>query len=172
MPISSLITDDLLVFLKNQYRLDWDTGVHGLSHWRRVRETGLKLAETNEANPHVVEAFAFLHDSQRVNEGYDDHHGWRACQFIRRQLAGSTLLALLPEEIELLCEACEGHTSGRIDASPTVQTCWDADRLDLMRVGIWPDKHFLGTEEARQDEMIQWAVEQSLAWVRGRGTIY
>ncbi len=34
-------------------------------------------------------------------------------------------------EMNLLVEACEQHSDGLIDADITVQTCWDADRLDL-----------------------------------------
>jgi uncharacterized protein len=32
----------------------------------------------------------------------------------------------------------------------TVQTCWDADRLDLGRVGIKPDPKRLFTEEGKK----------------------
>jgi hypothetical protein len=41
-------------------------------------------------------------------------------------------------EMALLFEACAGHSEGFIDADIMVQTCWDADRLDLGRVGIEP----------------------------------
>lgn len=166
MPISNLITDDLLSFLRGHYSLDWDHGIHGFAHWKRVRENGLKLASINGANSRVVEAFAFTHDIQRINEGTDYQHGWRASQFIRNYLVKSGLLTLSNEEIDLLCLACEGHTDKSVSANLTIQTCWDADRLDLMRVGTMPDKRYLCTDAAKQDEMIRWAVEQSLAWVR------
>jgi uncharacterized protein len=39
----------------------------------------------------------------------------------------------------------------------TIQTCWDADRLDLGRVGITPHPSRLCTEAARRPEMIRWA---------------
>jgi uncharacterized protein len=35
------------------------------------------------------------------------------------------------------------HSEGAVHADPTVQTCWDADRLDLGRVGVMPDAKFL-----------------------------
>ena len=44
----------------------------------------------------------------------------------------------------------------------TVQTCWDADRLDLGRVGIKPDARYLCTAEAANPEMIAWAYERSI----------
>jgi uncharacterized protein len=166
MDISKLIDDELLNFLQSQYQLDWEHGVHGFAHWKRVRENGLKLAAINGANTRVIEAFAFTHDIMRVNDGADDLHGWRASQFIRKHLVPSGLLVLTSVEFDQLCEACEGHTDGRVNADLTVQTCWDADRLDLMRVSIWPEKRLLCTDAARRDEMIQWAVEKSLAWAR------
>ena len=39
----------------------------------------------------------------------------------------------------------------------TIQTCWDADRLDLGRVGITPDPSWLCTEAAKRPEVIAWA---------------
>jgi hypothetical protein len=37
-----------------------------------------------------------------------------------------------------------------LDGDITVQTCWDADRLDLPRVGIQPLPQFLCTEAAKK----------------------
>ncbi len=33
-----------------------------------------------------------------------------------------------------------------MSTSATIQSCWDADRLDLGRVGIIPNKRFLSDE--------------------------
>jgi len=44
----------------------------------------------------------------------------------------------------------------------TVQTCWDADRPDLYRVGIKPNPDLLCTEIARQPGIIEWAVNRSI----------
>ncbi|MFM7531655.1 MAG: hypothetical protein ACKO5J_04035, partial [Rubrivivax sp.] len=46
------------------------------------------------------------------------------------------------------------HSSGLTEADVTVQTCWDADRLDLGRVGIRPSPRYLCTPAARQPETI------------------
>ncbi len=43
-------------------------GDHGVSHWARVLENGLKLAEATGANVSVVSLFAVFHDSRRINE--------------------------------------------------------------------------------------------------------
>jgi len=49
------------------------------------------------------------------------------------------------------------YTDGLIDADVTIQTCWDADRLDLGRVGITPERTKLCTRAAKRQEMIRWA---------------
>ena len=157
--ISEVIHAALLERLRQAYPLNWD-GTHGFPHWQRVREIGLRLAKETRANPKVVELFAFTHDIQRLNDHRDPLHGPRASQFIREHLVD--MLDLNPQEVALLCQACEEHTQGQTEADPTVQTCWDADRLDLMRVGIYPDPDLLCTAAARQPEMIAWAVSLSL----------
>ena len=158
--ISDLITPTLLRALHAEYRLTWD-GIHGFAHWCRVRENGLRLAGANGANRKVVEYFAFFHDNQRHNDGSDLLHGQRASDLIRDKFAAQ--LALTPEEIDLLCKACQGHTYGGTQAPLTIATCWDADRLDLMRVGKMPNKRYLCTPQAKDDEIIQWAVARSQA---------
>ena len=50
------------------------------------------------------------------------------------------------------------HTEGYLDGDITVQTCWDADRLDLGRVGIVPQPEKLCTEGARDPDLFKWAV--------------
>lgn len=44
----------------------------------------------------------------------------------------------------------------------TVQTCWDADRLDLGRVGTRPDRRYLCTIAAKEKATIDWAYERSV----------
>jgi uncharacterized protein len=128
-------------------------GAHGVVHWARVMENGLRLAETTGANIEVVTLFALFHDSRRVNEYHDDEHGLRGGKFAR-SLRG-TLLTLDDPQFELLFDACRLHTDGLIDGDITLQVCWDADRLDLGRVGITPDPNKLCTDEARQ--LLRWA---------------
>jgi uncharacterized protein len=151
--------DQLLRAVQAQYALDWD-GTHGLRHLLRVRENGLRLAETTGAKVGVVELFAFLHDSRREKEGRDPQHGPRAVDFAR-SLRGSLVL-LEDEDFALLARACELHTKGFTEDEVTVQTCWDADRLDIGRVGMKPRPEKLCTEAARNPLTIRWAWKRSL----------
>jgi len=160
----------LLGLIQAQFALEW-TGIHGAPHWARVRENGLRLAQATGAKERVVELFAFLHDCRRLNDGYDPGHGPRAAAFAQ-ELSGRAF-ELEPEDLELLVTACEGHSEGLTVGDVTVLTCWDADRLDLGRVGIEPDPRLLGTEAARDQSIRKWAYRRSLRRQPKRpGTIY
>lgn len=159
------ITPPLLDAIRAEYQMDWN-GIHGYAHWCRVRENGLVIARENGANRKVVELFAFTHDCMRRNDGDDPQHGLRASLHIKAKLID--YIDLTPEELGLLCTACELHTIGRTEADVTIQTCWDADRLDLMRVGIMPQKFYLCTEVARRDEVIRSAMDRSCKWANDR----
>jgi len=137
----------------SEYGLPWD-GTHGVSHWARVLENGLRLAEETGADTEVVRRFAVFHDSQRVNEGTDDDHGKRSAELAAKY---RSLLRLSDGQFHLLYEACVHHTDGMTEADITIQTCWDADRLDLGRVGIYPNPERLCTPAAKRSDMLDWA---------------
>ena len=118
------------------------------------------LSEATGANHLVVELFAFLHDSCRENDGHDPYHGKRAAAFAE-SLYGSAIQLPL-KDMSLLLEACETHTHGEVSDNETIQTCWDADRLDLGRVGIKPDPNRLCTESARDPQILEWAYRKSI----------
>jgi uncharacterized protein len=136
------------------YALPWD-GIHGVSHWARVLENGLRLAQVTDANIAVVELFAIFHDSCRVNEAVDPGHGQRGAD-LAAELRGD-LFKLPDADFRLLYDACVGHTDGETNADITIQSCWDADRLDLGRVGMTPDPKKLCTPAAKRPETLKWA---------------
>ncbi|MCD6286826.1 MAG: hypothetical protein J7M39_13020 [Anaerolineae bacterium] len=121
----------------------------------------MRLAQINGANTAVVEYFAFLHDIKRLNDGRDPHHGQRSADFART--IRNTLIHLDDTQFEQLIYACAEHTRGLTDTDITIGTCWDADRLDLARVGIIPDPKRLCTEAARDPAIRKWAVRRSRA---------
>lgn len=136
------------------------TGVHGITHWARVLENGRRLARQVDADPLVLEYFAIFHDARRVNEAIDHGHGRRGFQ-LARELRGVTF-ELDDDRFALLEQACNEHTSGLTMADPSVQVCWDADRLDLFRVGIRPAPVFLCTDAAKDAETLEWANKRAL----------
>jgi uncharacterized protein len=154
-----MIDPSFLEHLRRQFALDWH-GVHGVSHWRRVHENGLRLATPTGARADVVELFAFLHDACRSSEGDDPLHGPRAAR-LAEDLHG-TLFELDPEGLDILMIACRDHSVGLMEGDPTVLACWDADRLDLGRVGIRPRAELLCTAIARDPDVMDWAYRRSV----------
>lgn len=136
----------LLKYVLEQFKISRD-GDHGPSHWARVRFHGLKVGALRGADLLVVELFAFLHDSQRLNEYSDPLHGVRAADFAA-SLNGQ-FFDLTAEQLDKLCHATRHHSGGAVHTCETIQSCWDGDRLDLGRVGITPHKDYLSDEAGR-----------------------
>jgi len=153
------ISPELIKYIKKTYVLRWE-GIHGWAHWVRVYQNGTRLAQLNGANQMVVSLFAFTHDMARLSDRHDSEHGPRAAERILNELQGR-FIQLNPMELDLLTEAVRLHTRGLMEADITVQTCWDADRLDLARAGIRPAPHRLCTPQARDPEILAWAIERS-----------
>ncbi|MBN1138700.1 MAG: hypothetical protein JXM73_19090, partial [Anaerolineae bacterium] len=86
-------------------------------------------------------------------------HGRRAADLVRS--LNDRLLGLADEGLDSLAYACAYHSDGLVEANVTVQTCWDADRLDLGRIGIRPDPCHLCTPAAQDPAMIEWAWRRS-----------
>lgn len=133
--------------------------VHGAAHWKRVREIGLRLANKTGADPDLVRLFALLHDCCRESDGADLQHGPRAAAFI--ETLRGTVLVLEDERFSLLRTAIHDHTSGHHHSDPTVGTCWDADRLDIGRVGRKPLRRFMSTDAAKEEPIMRWAYRRS-----------
>ncbi len=75
----NIITAELLLKIQQQYRLNWH-GTHGVIHWNRVYENGMKLADQDGVNSRVVQLFAIFHDSRRKNENRDWDHVKRCAE--------------------------------------------------------------------------------------------
>jgi uncharacterized protein len=161
-----MIERGLLAAILSGYALP-PLGLHGLPHWARVLENGLRLAPATGADPRVVLLFALLHDARRVGEGRDPAHGARSAALARS--LGAQRLGLGPAGAERLRQACAFHSEGGISPDPHIQTCWDADRLDLPRCGIRIDPDRLGTAAARDPELVAWAGRRAAdLWVPAR----
>ena len=155
-----MITTELIDAVRSQFTLDW-RGIHGVRHWARVYANGLRLASGTQANTAVIELFALFHDCCRFSEGSDPEHGSRGAE-----LAGvlrGRLFYMADHAFALLEEACKYHTARLYHDDVTVAICFDADRLDLGRVGNRPNPDFLCTDQARKRATIRWAQERSIS---------
>ena len=122
--------------------------VHGLDHWRRVESFGKELCKESGGDLEVVRLFAILHDSCRLDDGADLLHGPRAADMLGE--IADEFFTLEPDRLELLEYAIRHHTGGRASDDPTIGTCWDADRLDIGRVGIIPHQRYMSTKPGRR----------------------
>ena len=126
---------------------------HGEQHWKAVAWAGLGLAgQVDGCDTDLVLLFALFHDSQRFNESHDPEHGLRGGKLVQEMQVG--VLQLDEGRLDRLMDACTRHDKGEITGDPTVGVCWDADRLNLWRVGITPDTRLLSTTAARDPELI------------------
>lgn len=142
-------------------------GTHGVSHWARVHDNGARLAAETGADGEIVALFALFHDARREYDGHDPEHGWRGAD-LADSLRGS-LIHLDDTRFDRLYEACRLHTEGEWSDDVTIQACWDADRLDLGRVGVRPDPERLGSPAARA--LIPWAHARAGVEEKPRATL-
>jgi len=148
----------MLKAIREQFKVGWH-GIHGANHWARVLQHGITIGTERSADLLVIELFAFLHDSQRHSDDGDHLHGVRGAEYARS--LNNVFFELTTPRMDTLCEAIEHHSRGHVHEQATIQTCWDADRLDLGRVGIKPSARFLSQEASQY-------IEEAYRWSRQR----
>jgi uncharacterized protein len=156
---SAVVTQAFVEHCCRAYKMDHN-GFHGFDHWMRVLHNGRLLANAENANLKVVELFCLLHDARRLNEDEDPLHGRRAANFA--QTLRGVWFDVSGDEMDLLSEALTYHSDGYTVGDITVKVCWDADRLDLGRVGIRPAPERLCTDTAKSSFVLEEAYQRSL----------
>jgi uncharacterized protein len=119
--------------------------LHGITHWKQVESNGLLLASETGADIVVVRLFSLFHDSKRADDGYDEEHGARGAEFAK-ECFEEHRLDITQEQFDKLYHACKFHTTEHCSGDATIDTCYDADRLDLGRVGIELDPDKMATD--------------------------
>ena len=66
------------------------------------------------------------------------------------QQIGEEYFSLPDKAFDQLTYACRWHTKRRLSEDLTIAICWDADRLDLTRIGATVNPYFLNTPQARE----------------------
>lgn len=139
---------------KKEVLSDWiyhefDKTVHGYTHSLRVSRNIKILAKAYGFSGNVIicmDKFAFFHDLYRVNDGHDPGHGKRASEVIKRAKEHSQMSLLNNMDmLEKICFACEHHSTMLRSGDPVIDVCFDADRLDLPRVGVMPEPEKMAT---------------------------
>lgn len=139
--------------------------LHGPGHWARVARFGERLGRLSglpEGQRLLVQAFAWCHDLARESDGTDPEHGRRGAVLFPR-VADAVFPWLTEQETAIVVTAIRHHNDGLVadvellgehvavpgwepeDVALVIACCWDADRLDLQRLGIPPDPTLMST---------------------------
>lgn len=139
----------ILESIKSQYKLDW-YGTHGWPHWVKVNRAGQQIALYHSLNANVIQLFSIFHDACRENECDDEGHGQRGAELaFKLRNDYPALRDLSQKDFDSLYVACAEHTDGKTTSDLLIGACWDADRLDLGRVGIKPHVRYLSTDAGK-----------------------
>ncbi len=122
--------------------------IHGPEHWARVERNGLYIAEKTGADQTIVKLFALFHDCRRINDHIDDGHGLRGAEYAAN--IKDELIDISSDDFDKLYYACEWHTDKNDTDDITVAACWDADRLDIGRVGFIVDAQYMNSKPAKE----------------------
>ncbi len=120
--------------------------LHGVSHLRRVAILSGRLANAVGEDVESAVVMGFLHDCARSNDGNDTEHGHESA-FLARGLIERFYPHL---DVDRICEAIAGHADGEVTIDPLTACLWDADRLELKRIGRTIDLDLLSTKVARR----------------------
>ena len=120
---------------------------HGPDHWLKVAQNGVMLARKEGVDTLFCELFGLLHDCQRLDDYGDKGHGARAAQYAR---SIKHLTPLSSAEFKDLLYALKWHDDRTYTKNIQIGCCWDADRLELPRVGVVTDPRYLNTDTAKR----------------------
>ena len=157
--IYNLIPKDTLINILNEYKIDLKESFEGIDHIARVIENGVILSEINASNLNVIIVYAFFHNIMKNNNEQDIGHGERSAKFLRHY---EDKINLSEEEFDMVYEACRDHSDVLFNDNKHIADCWDSDRLDIMRRGLYPNKEKLNSIAAKNAGIITWAMKRSM----------
>lgn len=138
--------------------------VHGVAHWARVHRFGLTLSKKlnlTEPEKLSIALFAWCHDLARTDDSGNQHHAYDGACYVEEIV--NCLFKGFPEDVLQMAQIAIKHHSdsmnaeeaqhaGKIDTPFSREStlnvlgcCWDADRLDLLRLNIIPEETRMST---------------------------
>lgn len=165
--LAGLIDMQVYSFIETNMAIDIE-GDHGVFHWERVFLNALvinnRLPEFNRVDQVLLMLFALFHDSRRVNEHEDPGHGARGADLLNQYIELYVFhfnKLFNSKDIANTKAACRDHTDKIHSTERLIQICFDADRLDLGRVGITPNPAYLNMRESTDKLLISQCIENS-----------
>lgn len=134
-------------------------GIHGRGHWLKVASTAYLIASKVGGDTDVAMLFGVYHDCRRLDDGIDKDHGLRASELIQDHF-DKGWLSISEGQRYVLQHACKYHSDGLTAGDLTTASCWDADRLDLPRVGVQTDARYLTTDVAKKLAALQFNIQE------------
>ena len=120
--------------------------LHGISHLRRVSILSGRLASAVGEDVEAAVVMGFLHDCARTDDKAGDGHAHDS-SVLARCLLGRFYPHL---DADRICHAIARHADGEVTDDGLAACLWDADRLELKRIGREIDLDLLSTEVARR----------------------
>ena len=119
--------------------LDLIEGVHGLEHLRRVALSAGVLAKQVGADVESCVVGGFLHDCARTGDESGTAHA------LHSAIQARVILDKHYPHLDAytILFAIQFHADGKTTGDPITACIWDADRLDLQRLGRTIDKNLL-----------------------------
>jgi len=125
-----------------------------------------ELLNFDDEDRQVLALFSVLHDCQRVTDGPDPDHGERGA-LLAEEMRG-VHFQMSDKHFAFLHKACKYHNKPVTCADPVVQTCWDADRLDLGRLNVRIDTSFLSKYTGENHALIGAADQRGISQAENR----
>ncbi len=158
--------DSGIVASLKAYALHPGSRIHGPAHWARVSRFGEELSrlhELTDEDRQCVSVFAWTHDLARTDDEGGGQHAFDGARYLD-EVWPTVFPNLSRRQVELVRTAIRYHSDGLTaeaawyqgllnsvdrkedEAISVVGCCWDADRLDLLRLGARPRAEFMSTE--------------------------
>ena len=139
--------------------------LHGVAHWARVYRYGKALASGLRLHPtykDCIEIFAWTHDLARIDDSGGPQHAKDGARYFDAYVS-MVFPHLTSMQCNIIHTAIYHHAEGisadegwhegwftHLDGSKddilnTIGCCWDADRLDLLRLDMEPDPNRMST---------------------------
>lgn len=144
----------------------YDSSLHGVAHWTRVTRFGLLLADAlslSKQEKVVIALFGWTHDLARVDDDGGNLHAIEGAEYFK-VIAKKIFPDLASDILDIVQLAIRHHSDGlnaeealyeyelntrttwsRDALLNTLGCCWDADRLDLLRLNIMPNESKMST---------------------------
>lgn len=122
------------------------TNIHGISHLRRVAYLSGRYAYILKINLNDAVIAGYLHDCARENDSNGNSHAYESAYLAKGIIQGN----LPVTNINKIFYTIYHHADGITTKDPFMGCIWDADRLNLLRIGIIPNEKLLSTQLAKR----------------------